>query len=195
MNSQGNEIRHDFVDAMSRVASSVWIATTEGQGGQFGLTVSAVTSVSADPPTVLICINQRNPLEAAIRENQVFALSALRADQRRTAMSFAGHPRDGEPYDFAASTWIPAPSRALRLSGAVAWFDCRVVAVHRVGTHSIFIGRVEHAGSGQGMPLAYGRRSFAEIMHLPDIAGQLAVIPDPIWDEPPDEEEINDSHG
>lgn len=188
MNSQGNEIRHDFVDAMSRAAASVWIATTEGPGGRFGLTVSAMTSVSADPPTVLVCINRRNPLEQAIRENTIYALSALRADQRRTAMSFSGHPPDGSPYDFDATSWTQAPSGALRLSGAVAWFDCKVVAVHRVGTHSIFIGRVEHAGSGHGMPLVYGRRSFAEIMHLPNEVGELAAIPDPVWDEPADEE-------
>ncbi len=173
---------------MSRVASSVWIATTDGPGGRFGLTVSAVTSVSADPPTVLVCVNRRNPLDAAIRENKVFLVSALRADQRKTAESFAGHPPDGSPYDFEASSWKLAPSGSWRLSGAVAWFDCHVVAIHQIGTHSIFIGRVEHAGSGQGMPLVYGRRSFAEIMHLPDVPGHLAAIPDPIWDEPPDEE-------
>jgi flavin reductase len=184
VNSQGVEIRHEFVDAMSRVASSVWIATTEGSGGRYGLTVSAVTSVAADPPTVLVCVNRRNPLEVAMRENRIFALSALRADQRQTALSFSGHPRDGSPYDFDSARWTPAPSGALRLSGAVAWFDCQTVAVHQVGTHSIFIGRVEHAGSSPGMPLVYGRRLFAEIMHLPDIAGELATIPDPIWDEP-----------
>ncbi len=188
MNSQGQEIRHEFVDAMSRAAGSVWIATTVGPGGRFGLTVSSVTSVAADPPTVLVCINRRNPLEQAIRTNTVYVLSALRADQRSTAMSFSGHPPDGSPYDFDASSWVAAPSGALRLSGAVAWFDCKVVAVHQVGTHSIFIGRVEHAGSGHGMPLVYGRRSFAEILHLPDIAGELAAIPDPIWDEPEHEE-------
>ena len=70
----------------------------------------------------------------------------------------------------------------------MAWFDCRVFATHSVGTHSIFIARVEHAGYGAGMPLVYGRRSVAEIMHLPDIGGDLAVFPDPIWDEPAAEE-------
>jgi len=190
VNSQGIDIRHDFVDAMSRAATSVWIATTDGAGGRFGLTVSAVTSVSADPPTVLICINRRNPLEAAIRQNRVYALSALRADQRRTALSFSGHPPDGSPYDFDFARWIAVPSGALRLSASVAWFDCQVVAFHQVGTHSIFIGRVEHAGSSPGMPLVYGRRSFAEIMHLPDSAGELAMLPDPIWDEPDEEGEI-----
>ena len=71
----------------------------------------------------------------------------------------------------------------------MAWFDCRVVAIHQVGTHSIFIGRVEQAGSSPGMPLVYGRRSFAEIMHLPDSGGELATLPDPIWDEPDEEGE------
>jgi flavin reductase len=185
---QHNDVRHEFVEAMSRVASSVWIATTDGPGGRLGLTVSAVTSVTADPPTVLICVNRKTPIESAIRESFRFVISALRADQRTTALTFAGRPRDGEPYDFSTSSWTAAPSGVPMLSGAVAWLDCHVVATHQIGTHSIFIGRVEHAGSGAGMPLVYGRRSFAELLHLPDIAGHLATMPAPIWDEPPAEE-------
>lgn len=188
MTHQHFDVRHEFVEAMSRVASSVWIATTDGPGGRFGLTVSAVTSVTADPPTVLICINRKTAIESAIRANLGFVISALRADQRATAMTFAGRPRDGEAYDFSASSWSDAPSGIPMLSGAVAWLDCHVVATHQIGTHSIFIARVEHAGSHFGMPLVYGRRSFAELLHLPDVAGHLATIPDPIWDEPPVEE-------
>ncbi len=188
MNEESATIRRQFVEAMSRVASSVAIVSTDGPGGRLGLTVSAVTSVSADPPTLLVCINRRNPIESVLRQNQVFLVSMLRADQRNVAQVFAGRPRRGNPYDFSTSTWVAAPSGAPRLSGAVGWFDCRVVATHSVGTHSIFIGRVEHAGSGEGMPLVYGRRSFAEIMHLPDLAGELAIFPDPIWDEPAEEE-------
>jgi flavin reductase len=181
-------IRQQFVEAMSRVAGSVAVVTTDGDGGRFGLTVSAVTSVTADPPTLLVCINRKNPIEAAIRANGVLLISMLRADQRSVAQVFAGRPRRGEPYDFSMSTWADAPSGSPRLTGSVAWFDCRVFATHSVGTHMIFIARVEHAGSGEGMPLVYGRRSFAEIMHLPDIGGDLAVFPDPIWDEPAAEE-------
>ncbi|MEZ4499546.1 MAG: flavin reductase family protein [Thermomicrobiales bacterium] len=181
---QKTDTRQQFVDAMSRVASSVWIVTTDGPGGRFGLTVSAVTSVTADPPTVLVCVNCKTPVETAIRENFRFVISALRADQRSIAMTFAGRPKGGTPYDFTASNWSRSPGGIPLLSGAVAWLECQLLAVHHVGTHAIFIGRVEHAGSSAGMPLVYGRRSFAEIMHLPESAAHLATIPDPIWDEP-----------
>jgi flavin reductase len=188
MTDQLISIRKDYVEAMSRVASSVSIVTTDGSAGRFGLTVSAVTSVAADPPTLLICINRKNPIEAALRENGIFLVNALRADQRSIAQTFAGRPRRGDPYDFSTSNWTLAPSGAPRLTGVVAWFDCLVVATHQIGTHTVFIGRVLHAGHGEGLPLVYGRRSFAEIMHLPDVTGELASLPDPVWDEPFDEE-------
>jgi flavin reductase len=181
-------IRQQFVEAMSRVASSVAIVTTDGLAGRLGLTVSAVTSVTADPPTLLVCINRKNPIEEAIRENGVFLISMLRADQRAIAQTFAGRPFRGNAYDFTASMWVDAPSGAPRLAGALGWFDCRLIATHQVGTHTIFIGRVEHAGHGEGMPLAYGRRSFAEILHLPEPPGPRGALPGPIWDEPIEEE-------
>jgi flavin reductase (DIM6/NTAB) family NADH-FMN oxidoreductase RutF len=182
------ELRHEFVDAMSRVASSVAIASTDGPAGRFALTVSAVTSVTADPPTLLVCINRKNPIEAALREHGLFLITMLRADQQQVAQVFAGRPERGEPYDFSAARWDASPNGMPLLSGAVAWFDCRLFATHWVGTHTIFIGRVEHAGSSPGMPLVYGRRSFAEMLQLPTADIGQFDLADPVWDEPVGEE-------
>ncbi|CAN5642316.1 hypothetical protein BH23CHL5_BH23CHL5_11030 [soil metagenome] len=181
-------LRNRFVDAMSRVASSVAIVSTDGEAGKFALTVSAIVSVTADPPTLLVCINRKNPIEAALRQNGVFLISMLRADQRHVAEVFAGRPVRGDPYDFSAGRWEPSPNSMPRLSGTVAWFDCRLFATHHVGTHTIFIGRVEHADNGHGTPLVYGRRSFAEILHLPQLERDEMMFPDPVWDERADEE-------
>ena len=64
--------RSDFVDTMSRVANSVNVVTTSGSGGEVGVTVSAATSVTAEPPTLLVCIHEQSKAAAAILENGVF---------------------------------------------------------------------------------------------------------------------------
>jgi len=110
-------LRTAFIDGMSRVATSVTLVTTDGPGGRYGLTVSAMSSVTADPPTLLICINRHNPIDAAIRENGVFGVNALRADQRWVAETFAGRPRRGAPYDFETGFWHTEQTGSPLLSG------------------------------------------------------------------------------
>lgn len=178
------ELRSSFIDGMSRVATSVTLVTTDGPGGRFGLTVSAMTSVTADPPTLLICVNRRNPVEAAIRENSVFGVNALRADQRWVAETFSGRPRRGEPYDFGSSSWHTEQTGSPLLNGAVAWFDCVLIAAHHLGTHTVAIGRVVASGSEPGTPLIYGRRSFGELVQLPSFSKGPDDELNPVWDEP-----------
>lgn len=178
------DMRASFIDGMSRVATSVTIVTTDGEAGRFGLTVSAMSSVTADPPTLLICINRRNPVDAAMRSNGVFGVNALRADQRWVAETFAGRPRRGNPYDFQAGAWHIENTGSPLLTGAVAWFDCVMIAAHHVGTHTIAIGRVVAAGSEPGTPLIYGRRSFGELVQLPSNYEVPDELPHPVWDEP-----------
>ncbi len=177
-------LRSSFIDGMSRVATSVTIVTTDGGAGRVGLTVSAMSSVTADPPTLLICINRRNPMDTAIRSNGVFGVNALRADQGWVAETFAGRPRRGNPYDFQAGSWHIEQTGSPLLTGAVAWFDCVLIAAHHVGTHTIAIGRVVASGAESGTPLIYGRRSFGELVQLPSNYAQTEEFPDPIWDEP-----------
>lgn len=178
------DLRTTFIDGMSRVATSVSIVTTDGHSGKFGLTVSAMSSVTADPPTLLICVNRRNPMDGAIRGNGVFGVNALRADQRWVAETFAGRPRRGNPYDFLAGNWHTEQTGSPLLSGAVAWFDCVLIAAHHVGTHTIAIGRVVGAGAESGTPLIYGRRSFGELVQLPANYEGSDELPHPVWDEP-----------
>lgn len=178
------ELRTDFIDGMSRVATSVTIVTTDGIAGKLGLTVSAMSSVTADPPTLLVCVNRHNPLDTAIRENGVFGVNALRADQRLVAETFAGRPRRGTPYDFQAGSWHIENTGSPLLTGAVAWFDCVLIAAHHVGTHTIAIGRVVASGADPGTPLIYGRRSFGELVQLPPHYEGPNELPHPVWDEP-----------
>lgn len=160
-------LREDFIDAMSRAVTGVTIVTTDGELGRFGQTVSAMSSVSADPPMLLVCINRKSPITAAIERHGAFAVNVLRADQRRLAESFAGRPRTGAAYDFAAARWETEHTGSPLLTGAIARFDCTVDAAHIAGTHTIYVGLVAAAGNGAGAPLLYGRRSYGELRAFP----------------------------
>lgn len=174
--TDGQDARAAFVEAMSRAVTGVTIVTTAGEAGQMGLTVSAMCSVSADPPLLLVCINRRNPLADTIPRHRVFAVNVLRADQRRVAEVFAGRPRWGAPYDFTVATWETAVTGSPLLAGAVARFDCVLDAMHEAGTHRIFLGRVVSSSVNPGTPLVYARRGYGELLAFPREA-QAAVLP------------------
>ena len=160
--------REQFIDAMSRTVAGVTIVTTEGAAGRFGQTVSAMSSVSADPPMLLVCINRKSPIHGAIVQHRVFAVNVLRADQRRLSENFSGRPRKGVPYDFASARWTTGETGSPLLTGAVARFDCALEAGHDAGTHTIFVGRVLAASGSAGAPLVYARRGYGELHAFPN---------------------------
>ena len=129
----------DYVDSMSRAVNGVSIVTTEGPHGRFGLTVSSMTSVSASPPLLLVCINQGAMPHDPIRDNGRFAINVLTECQQAIANRFAGRADDA--YTFDAESWDTSASLP-RLKGAAAWFECRLSSAMSFGSHSIFIGEV-----------------------------------------------------
>lgn len=164
------DIRARFLDAMSRVACSVHVVTTDGPAGRLGMTVSAMSSVSADGerPTVLVCAHHQSRSAAAIMENGVFCINVLRHDQSPIADCFAG--RSGSDADkFACAQWSSGPTGTPRLDGALAAFECRLLSAERVGTHHVFIGAVEAvATAGSGPTLIYANRSYGHAVPLAD---------------------------
>jgi flavin reductase (DIM6/NTAB) family NADH-FMN oxidoreductase RutF len=159
--------RNDFIEAMSRAATGVTVVTSEGELGRFGQTVSAMSSVSADPPMLLVCINRKSPIRTAIQQHRAFGVNVLRADQRRLSDVFAGRPRRDEPYDFSIAAWEEGEAGSPLLTGAVARFDCALEAAYDAGTHTIFVGRVVSASAGTGAPLVYAGRGYGELHAFP----------------------------
>lgn len=154
--------RTDFINAMSTAVTGVYVVTTDGISGRFGLTVSAVSSVSADPPMVLVCVNRRSPVCAAVRANGAFCVNTLSTEHRFLADIFAGRAFCGEPYDFSRGVWAKGITDAPRLIGAVSNFECQLEHAHDAGTHTVFVGRVLAAHQGGGSPLLYTHRSYGE---------------------------------
>lgn len=153
--------RDAYVRAMGQVATGVSIVSTDGPAGRFAMTVSAFSSVSADPPIVLACINRKSPLATAIRGNGVFCINVLGADQAGIADRFAGRPRHGRAYDFSAANWRGDEARPPRLGDAVAAFDCDLDNAVDQGSHLVIFGRVVAVhGGDDNHALVYARRTY-----------------------------------
>lgn len=163
-----DDLRAEFLQGMSLVASTVNVVTTDGSAGRFGVTVSAMTSVSADTPkpTLLVCVNQSSSGAAPILENGNFCVNILHEAQSEISDIFAG--RSGPPAQrFETGSWIKGPTGAPILEGALVSFDCRLETSKLMGTHHIFIGSVEHVAFGcTGKPLIYAQRAYGRPMHL-----------------------------
>jgi len=148
-----------FRQALSRLAAGVSIVTTtDHDGHNLGLTATAVTSVSLDPPLVLVCIDNRSRTVEPLEIGAPFVVHFLAADQEELARRFASRipdKFDGVAYKLTA---YGCP----RLTGALASVECVPHAIYPGGDHTIFIGRVvdvqiDEQGSS---PLTYFRNQF-----------------------------------
>jgi flavin reductase (DIM6/NTAB) family NADH-FMN oxidoreductase RutF len=165
--SINQETPDQFVQAMAAAAFGVSIVTTQGATGKFGLTVSAVSSLSAEPPLLLACINRKNVISDAITKNKSFAVNMLSELQASLAKTFAGRPEQGlQAYDFTQGTWSDEEGAAPVLLNAAANFICHLESFHDAGTHRIFIGRVLEAQHNGALPLVYSHRKFGKFLSL-----------------------------
>lgn len=151
----------DYRDAMSRIAGAVHVVASDGPAGAGGATMTAVTSVTDAPPTVLVCLNRTGRFNAIVRENGVFSINTLVAGDEVLAGVFAGVGGVDHPDRFAHGTWERGATGAPLLAGARAVLDCRVVEVSDVGSHSVFLARVEAVRVGEAQPpLLYVDRAY-----------------------------------
>jgi flavin reductase len=157
----GHPLSGAFVAAMGAMATGVTVVATDGAGGRFAQTVSAMCSVSADPPMILICLHGRSPANEAIVTNGVFCVNVLATQHDHVADTFAGRPWPGkEPWDFTCGDWDVAGSGSPRIQDAIASFDCTVHDVVAAGTHKIYIGEVNKIASTDGTPLLYAEQRY-----------------------------------
>jgi len=155
--------RELFVEAMRGAATGVNIVTTDGAAGRYGLTVSAFASVSADPPTLLVCINRRSPACSAILANRRFCVNVLAHQQSALAQTFAGMPERGTAYDFCQGVWTKAATGAPVLEACVANFDCTLGTALNSGSHAVFIGLVTAAIAREVEPLVYSNHAYGRV--------------------------------
>lgn len=148
-----------FREVIGCFASGVTVITTLSQGVRHGATASAVSSLSLDPPMVLVCLNKQSSTAVAIAESRRFVINILAEDQPDVALRFASRGIDKfEGLDLHATSW-GAPV----LKGALAQIDCRVVEEVAGGTHWVFLAAVEGAAREVGAPLAYFRGRLSRL--------------------------------
>lgn len=156
-------LKESFLKGMGLSACTVNVVTTDGVAGRAGVTVSAMTSVSADgdAPTLLVCIHHLSPVAQTIIKNRCFCTNILKDDQIYISDTFAGRVRAKNDDKFACAQWRTMASGALRAVDPLAAFDCTVKSDERVGTHHVFIGEVgEIFTSARGNPLIYANRAY-----------------------------------
>lgn len=151
-----------FRDVLRLWASGVSVVTVKAPRGLASITVSSFTSLSLDPPLVLICIERRVRIHPLIAARRAFAVNVLTADQLELSERAAGR-RGRAAARLRGILTRTAVTGAPILEGALAWLDCRLEARHPGGDHTIFVGRVVAAGAGSGRPLLWFDRGY----HVP----------------------------
>lgn len=164
----------DYVGAVAQHVSSVCVITTELEGQRFGLTATAVCSVTADPPRLLVCVNKSGQTHEKIRASGRFCVNLLAEDQDDVAMLFAGMGGPGADR-FSAGEWRALVTGAPALVGASAVFDCRLSETLAQSTHSVFFGDVLAVDSRKGTDtLLYGARRFRQLRKVFSSTGGAA---------------------
>ncbi|HZG09593.1 MAG TPA: flavin reductase family protein [Allosphingosinicella sp.] len=134
------DLQPGFRAAMRRVASTVNVITICVDGQPMGITATAMSSLSLNPPSLLICINQAASMHASMEGVSHFCVNVLHREQEEIAAMFADKRQHALRF---AAGWDVDCTRPPRLLGAQAALLCRRTDHHRFGTHSIFIGVVE----------------------------------------------------
>lgn len=153
MNETDPRLAEAFKQAMRRVAATVNVISICVEGQAKGITATAVSVVSMDPPSLLVCVNQAASVHPSIENVDHFNVNVLHRDQAEVATIFADRKLEAERFIRGWDNDCVTPPR---LRGAQAVIRCRRIDHHRFGTHSIFVGLVEAVESRDEIdPLIY----------------------------------------
>lgn len=152
----------EFRDIIGHFASGVTVITALHDEQPFGTTASAVSSLSLEPPMVLICLNKTSSTGLAVSASQCFAVNILGEDQADEAMRFATKHAT-EKFNGVAT--VDGKWGEPLLCDALSILECRVVEEVTGGTHTVFLAEVDRASARAGTPLAYFRGQFGRL-HL-----------------------------
>lgn len=156
----------DFKKAMQLWASGVTVVTTQSEKfGIQGMTVTAFSSVSINPPQVLVCINESADTGTGIQESQYFAVNVLSSTQQDVSNQFAGG--SSQKQRFENTPWTVGITGAPILDNSIMSLECKVIEKIHAGTHWIIIGEVQDCVSRPGEPLLYYRGTYQQLIAQP----------------------------
>ena len=152
----------DFKNALKLWASGVTVVTSKTENsGLKGMTATSFTSVSLDPPQILVCINKTADTGDAVLEGKSFAINILKADQQEISNQFAGSTSQEER--FANVNWHEGETGSPVIDDALASIECTVVQQVLAGTHWVIIGEVQGVSCRSGEPLLYYNSAYREL--------------------------------
>lgn len=152
-----------FRQLMRAVASGVTVVTTLHHGSPHGMTATAFTSVSADPPTVLIVLNKTTRSHPLVSASRRFVVNMLHEGQTGLGNHFSGKVED----QFAGIGYRTGELGAPVLDGVVSYFECETVNEVDAGTHTIFLGRVVAGAANDASPLLYHAGRYTALLAAP----------------------------
>jgi len=147
----------DFKRAAGSFITGVTVVTTRAPDGKLmGFTANSFTSVSVDPPLVLVCLHRDAPSLRAFQVGCDYAINVLSADQEWISRHFA-RPLDDK---FASVPHWVGPSGAPLIEGCIAHIDCSLEVAYDGGDHVILLGRVQNVATDDGSPLIFHRSRY-----------------------------------
>ena len=150
----------DFRRALTQFASGVTAVTTRDASGRpLGLTVTAFSSVSLDPPLVLVCVDARSETHAGFRDSGAFGVSVLSEEQEGVSKQFAW----GGPAKFDKVETVTGTTGVPLVAGALAHLECRVAAAHVAGDHTVYVGEIVAMATHPGRPLTYWQGQYRRL--------------------------------
>ena len=154
-----------FKLGMRSLAHAVNVITAAHGGRRYGMTATAVCSATAEPPTLLVCLNRYSATHAGVAASKAFCVNVLRAEDSELSNLFSG-AQSGEGR-FKAREWSKLATGSPILLDALVSFDCRLVKKVVQGSHTIFLGQVLQVVFGKkGKPLLYADGQYAKLASL-----------------------------
>ncbi|HEY8343101.1 MAG TPA: flavin reductase family protein [Calditerricola sp.] len=143
-------------NCFGRFATGVTVVTYPAEGERYGITVNAFTSVSLDPPLLLVSIDRRAKACGKL-EGRPFTVNILAADQQDVALHFAGRPQEGLALQWEEGELAP------RLGGVLAWIECAPWRAYDGGDHVLYLGEIRNFAYRDGEPLLFYSGKFARL--------------------------------
>lgn len=166
MTELSTSLQPNFRDAMALYAAGVHVITTDGEAGRYGITMTAVASVTDEPPTVMLCINRSARIYPILNTNRRLCINTLAAQQQDLAEHFAGLTKLSPEERFEYHIWQRVNNDQWQVEGAVAHLHGHVTQQHDVGTHTVFLVEIDEVAvnNQKDLPaLVYFRRKFKSL--------------------------------
>jgi flavin reductase (DIM6/NTAB) family NADH-FMN oxidoreductase RutF len=149
-----------FRQVLSHFAAGVTVVTTVDHDRlPHGLTATAFSSVSLEPPLVLVCVDKKAETYAQFEPAGIFAVNFLSLEQREISQRFAKHGGD----KFSGLGWRPGVLGAPLLDGTIGHVECRIRHWYDAGDHTIMVGEIESADALDGAPLLHFRHAYRRV--------------------------------